>query len=319
MWSLVWIGVSWAYESDTLTERDEPLPDVTDELDDWVDTVVASAVEATNDRTRCRAEPDEAAQILAREIHERTAANELVNGRGGLRAFGFDQLSAYVEKGGVDHREFIDRRDVFGDVTFQDSPILKWAGVCSTVQVAGQLVGTDKLDHFFEEGFHVYRKAAETGELGPGVIWAVRTENGKYGLETSEAFSYGDLRADYDGATFYGTLLDPEHGVAEVGDDGCLELTRPFTWRDRISWEYDEVLNPPVYTPEVQAAVTRHLEAHRDSYCASYAIWGGGYEEHLRQLFQQPLPYVTADAPVRTDPFRLDELCATLPAVAVGP
>ena len=41
MWSLVWIGVSWAYESDTLTERDEPLPDVTDELDDWVDTVVA--------------------------------------------------------------------------------------------------------------------------------------------------------------------------------------------------------------------------------------------------------------------------------------
>ncbi|MCB9689823.1 MAG: hypothetical protein H6735_32590, partial [Alphaproteobacteria bacterium] len=143
-----------------------------------------------------------------------------------------------------------------------------------------------------------------------GMSWAVRTENGKYGLETSEAFSFGDLRADRDGAAFYDGLLDPERGVAEVGEDGCLRLTRPFTWRDRITWEYDEVLNPPVYTPEVQLAVTRHLEAHRDAYCASYAVWGEGYAEHLQELLREPLPYVTAEAPPRSDPFHLDELCA---------
>lgn len=313
MWSLAWLAAASAYESDTLTERDEPLPDVTDELDEWVDLVVIEAVLATNERTRCRASPEEAAEVLAREIHGRTAANELVTNRGGLRAFGFDQLSAWIEKGGVPHRDFVDRRDLFGDVTFQESPILKWAGVCSTVQVAGQLVGTDKLDHFFEEGFHVWRRSREGAEFTPGMTWAVRTENGKYGLETSETFSFGDLRADLDGATFYGTLLDPERGVAVVGDDGCLQLTRPFTWRDRITWEYDEVLNPPVYTPEVQLAVTRHLEANREAYCASYSVWGDGYSEHLREVMGAALPYVTTDAPTRTDPFRLDQLCSATP------
>ncbi len=310
MWFLAWGSVGLAYESDTLTEREQPLPDVTDQLDEWVNLVIRESIDATNEKTQCRQQdPDQVIKILGKEIHDRTAANEMVNDRGGLRAFGFDRLSAWIEKGGVPHRAFDDRRDIFGSLTFKESPLLLWAGVCSTVRVNGVLVGSDKLDHFFEEGFKAWKRARWGEEPLAGVEWAVKTENGKYGLSTSEAFSFGDLRADDDGTTFYETLLDPG-GVAVIGEDGCLDLAEPFTWRDWVNWEYDEVLNPPVYTPEVQQGVTRHLAMNREVYCASYESWGGpDYEEHLRAVLTTPPAYSTPDAPPRTDPFRLGDLC----------
>jgi hypothetical protein len=137
----------------------------------------------------------------------------------------------------------------------------------------------------------------------------VKTENGKYGLSTSEAFSFGDLRADDDGAAFYGSLLAPG-GVAAVGADGCLAFAEPFTWRDWVNWEYDEVLNPPVYTPEVQAGVSRHLSTNREEYCASFREWAGpDFQQHMRSVISTLPEYATPEAPPRTDPYRLVELC----------
>lgn len=310
MWTVLALSSALAYESDTLTDRHLPLPDVTEALDDRVRAIIADAIAQTNRHTRCDAEPEVLHRQLAHAIHVRASANELVGQRGGLRALGFDAYSAWIEKGGAPHRAFDDRRDVLGSVTFRESPLLVWAGVCSTVSVNGVLVGTDKLDHFFEEGYDGWRHGQRGDRPQRTVDWLTRTENGRYGLKTSEAFSFGDLRADADGVRFYDTLLDPG-GLVEVGEDGCLVQARPFRWADYVDAEYDEVLNPPVYTPEVQRAVTRHLQLNRDAYCASYAAWGGpDYSAQLARALQTRPAYVGPDAPLRTDPYHLDELCA---------
>lgn len=309
MWLLLLGASALAYESDTLTDRHLELVDVTDLLDARVNEVILESIEATNERTGCDGDVERAHRLLARAIHVRTSANELVADRGGLRAFGFDRYSAWIENGGVPHRDFNDRRDIFGTLTFKEAPLLCWAGVCSTVNVSGLFVGTDKLDHFFEEGYNAWRRADYGLDPYRAIDWATRTENGKYGLESSEAFSYADLRADYDGMRFYHELLAPG-GVAVMGEDACLDAAAPFAWGDWIDWSYDEVLNPPVYTPSAQIGVTRHLVENRDAYCGSYAIWGGpSYQAHLERVLSEPVPYATLEAPPRTDPYQLETLC----------
>lgn len=299
-----------AYETDNLTDRHLPLEDATVPLDDHVNQLIAQAIAATNERTSCDADPEKVRRTFAKELKRKTAVDELVPEYKGVRQFGYDRYSAWIAKGGAPHRMFLDRRDIFGDITAGESPILKWAGVGATVRIGEFLVGVDKLDHFFEEGYNSWKKADYGDDPRRGVEWATKTERTIYGLDTSLTFSFGDLRADYDGMRFYDTLLDPVSGVAVVGDDGCVVATKPFTWADHVTWEYDEVLNPPVYTAIAQGAVTRHLERHRDAYCDSWAVWGGpDYLAHLGRAFDSDPEYVAGEAPPRTDPYRLDDLC----------
>lgn len=298
-----------AYESDTLTDRHLALPDVTDALDARVQEIIDRAIVSTNRRTGCDGDAAVARDLLARAIHRETATDELVLDRGGLRAFGFDRYSAWIEKGGVARRDFTDRRDIFGTTSGAEAPLLRWAGVASTVRVNDVLLGTDKLDHFFEEGYDAWRRSRDGADEARAIAWATMTENTRYGLKTSETFSFGDLKADFDGMRFYASLATPG-AVVELGADGCVTRGRPFTWRDWVTWEYDEVLNPSVHTASAQRGVDRHLATHREAYCASYAVWGGpDHEEHLEQVLASHPVYVSDEAPPRTDPYGLGDLC----------
>lgn len=301
-------SVAIAYESDTLTDRHVELPDVTHILDRRTQDILDDAIAWTNRRTGCEADLERTRRLLARAIHVRTANNELVGDRGGLRAFGFDRYSAWIEKGGAARRSFDDRRDIFGSATVREAPLLKWAGVCSTVRVHDVLLGTDKLDHFFEEGHKAWKKSEYGEDLDAAIAWATETENTIYGLKTSDTFSWADLRADFDGLHFYDTLLD-DGSVAVLGPDGCVVAGAPFTWADWVTWEYDEVLNPSVHTPSAQMGITRHLELNREAYCSSYRIWGEGYSEHLARVLATRPIYASDEAPPRSDPYQLDQLC----------
>jgi hypothetical protein len=298
-----------AYEADTLTDRHLPLPDVTDALDARTQESIDLAIETANRRTGCDGDVERARDLVSRIIHRETASDEMVLDRGGLRAFGFDRYSAWIEKGGVPRRDFQDRRDLFGSTSGAEAPLLRWAGVASTVRVNDVLIGTDKLDHFFEEGYDAWRRSRGGLDLAAAVAWATFTENTRYGLKTSETFSFGDLKADFDGMMFYASLVTPG-SVVEMGDDGCLTRGVPFTWRDWVNWEYDEVLNPSVHTPSAQRGVDRHLALYRESYCASYEMWADDdYLDHLDDVLATLPHYASEAAPPRSDPYELEALC----------
>lgn len=306
---LLAIPIAAAYETDQLTHRELQLVDATDEANALMDGMLARAAARTNARTACQGGSDEIRAVLAQEIHRATSRSASVGERGILRAPGFSTYSAAVERSdSIDRFGFPHRGDIYGGLTLWNSVILTLAGPCSTVDVAGVRIGTDKFDHFLGVGYQYWRVVQRTGSPDAAIAFGNRTEWSYYGLLTSKTFSYADMRANWDGWRFYEELLGPD-SVLGLGEDGCVVQRRPFDWVDWIGSEWDEVLNPPVYTRLVERGILRTLDAHREEICASRERWDGErwWEDYLAAL---PSPgYVGARVPERRDPWQLSALC----------
>lgn len=299
-----------AYETDQLTERGQPLEDALPVANARVDVMLASAIDRVNARTRCQATPEETRRLLADEIHELSAVKRMVWRRGLTRMAGFGRYAAWMETAPVSSRPFLDREDIFGELSFMESVILHTSGPCGTLRVGGVLVGTDKFDHFWDLGFNYWKLAERKDDATAGVAYGTNTELFYYGLLTSRTFSFADLRANYDGYLFYADLLEGD-SLLQLDEDGCVVQTRAWDWRDWLDWEYDEVLNPSVFAPIVQWGLTRTLIERKEEVCADYAQWGGpAYAAHLDAVLSSPVPpYVYGPSPARSDPFQLEALC----------
>lgn len=319
MWLFIaLVGTADAYETDQLTLRDDELADALPFADAEMDRVLADAVDATNERLMCDASPERTQKVLAHEIHVRTATEVPLWSKGVFRSPGYGRYQAALETDpSVERHEFLERVDIYADLSAMESLILDVAGTCSTIRLAGRSIGTDKIDHFFGEGFDYFRKSRQGRDPDRAIRWGTTTERTIYGLLTSKTFSFADLRANYDGYVFYAGLLEPG-SVVELDDDGCAVQTRGWDWTEWVDDDWDEVLNPSVYTPVVQRGITRRLEDQRDGVCESYAVWGdSSYDGRMRALDPRP-PYVLGRVPERIDPFALAALCEEDTTVAAG-
>lgn len=297
-----------AYETDQLTWRERQLVDATDTADALLAPLLAEAVAATNERTGCAGTDDEVRQVLAHQIREATSRRRPMPSRGLLRAPGFSVYTAALEGSDADRFAFDHREDLYGGLSAWQSVVLATAGTCSTFEIAGVRIGSDKLDHFLDTGFHYFQAARARGEeraLSRGTA----QERSIYGLLTSKAFSWADLAANYDGWRFYAGLLGPGSPFAR-DERGCVAQIGRFTWRDHVRIDWDEVENPPVYTRLVEDGVLRRLQRDRDVVCASVARWDPAGERAARIAhLQAHPPYVVGPAPARRDPWQLAALC----------
>jgi hypothetical protein len=311
---LLWAGPALGYETDQLTHRDVLLDDAAPYADARVQDLVEEALRRTNERLRCSGDPAESQRVLAAEM-ERLADNPvLIPGRGFSRSFGYDRISADLELGPVDKLTFGKRDHLFGDVSFDASPILHATGVSSTIELAGVRVGTDKIDHFLIDGYRGWRRE-ETGR--DAIAWSTRTELELLGWWTSGVFSYADLAANAAGLQFYENLLAPG-GVATIDESGCVVGARVFHWSDWVTEDWDEVENPSVLRQGVARDVDRWLDAHEDEVCAAYAEWADpAFEDRVQQRLADVPSYAGPRALPRDDPFELERRCTTL-APGVG-
>jgi hypothetical protein len=318
---LPWVAdPALAYETDQLTWRDLQLADSTAYANQVANELIGVAVAGTNAETACQGTDDELRELLARHVHDATSKRQGVWERGPFRAPGFSRFSAALETSPeVDRFAFSRREDLYGDMTLWQSVILTMAGPCSTFEIAGVRTGSDKFDHFLDTGYHYFAEERRHGDPRAGVERGTQTEREFYGMLTSKAFSYADLRANWDGWRFYEGLLSPGSTVAR-GDDGCLRVAAPFDWRDWVGPEWDEVLNPPVYTRLVERRVLATLEARRDEVCASRERWDHDRwrEDDLATLPPRP-DYVAGPAPARRDPWQLEALCNPERTEPLGP
>lgn len=297
-----------AYETDQLTWRVRQLADATPQANRVMNQMIGAAVRQVNDRTSCIGTDEQLRTELAREIHGATSRDTRVWSRGLLRSPGFGAYAAALEASdAVDRFAFREREDFYGAVRVRESFILAIVGPCSTFEIGGVRMGSDKMDHFLDTGFSYFREA-ERLDVEQAVARGTLTERTFYGLFTSKTFSYADLRANWDGYRFYTSLLAPGSEVRRA-DDGCLVVDRPFDWRRWVDEEWDEVLNPPVYTRLVEEAVLRGLDAHRTEICTAREQWDpAGWRERALQS-AAPSPYVIGPAPARRDPWQLAALC----------
>jgi hypothetical protein len=296
--------VALGYETDQLTGRAVPLRDAEPYADEVVQGLIDQAIARTDDQLRCAATPEETARTFVRALGALVSQAVPVPGRGFARQFGYDRVGAALETGPIDRLTFDHDADLYADVTFADSPVIRGAGISSTIELAGVRVGTDKVDHFLVQGFDAWRRADEGRDP---VAWATRTERTTLGWWTSDTFSYADLAADYAGLRFYGSAVGPD-GVAVVDADGCLRANRPFRWSDWVTREWDEVENPSVYRPGVAKSVQKWLDEHQDQLCRELPQ-DPDYAERLARELATPPPYAAASALPRTDPFQLAQRC----------
>ncbi len=308
---MVIIGLATAYETDQLTDRHLPLRDITPAANAKANEIVRQSIDETNRRTGCDAPVARTRRVLARRLHHNLASKKPVWSRGLFRAPGYTVYSHWMETDpAVERRSFArPRTDIYSSLAVWHSFVLSTAGTTSTFRLGDVLMGPDKPDHFFDLGWRYWKRSREGSEPLRGIRWGAATENTIYGMFTSKTFSFADLAANHAGFVWFDQLLEVDGDIVR-GDDGCLVQRRDFDWRDWVSDDWDEVLNPSVHTRLVQRGLTRHLRRHREAYCASYAQWGDGHAEHLAAKLAERPVYAQGRIPQRSDPYQLDRLCA---------
>jgi hypothetical protein len=113
-----------------------------------------------------------------------------------------------------------------------------------TVHLHGYYLGTDKIDHFFQQGHEYFERvmkneaegADAAGAIAAAVAHGVKQEHKYYGTLASGIYSNGDLAANYAGMKFY---LNFRHSV-RIGE----RVWPPLLERSREGWRLRPGINP---------------------------------------------------------------------------
>jgi hypothetical protein len=132
---------------------------------------------------------------------------------------------------------------------FNDSNIIK---------VAGCLVGTDKIDHFFDQGYAYWRVSTYGQDDRRAVDYGVASELGWYGIAVAGVFSYADLRANWAGYRFFKNL----GGYFRLDARQHMSQSRQFDWAEWVDWQWDEWLNPSALTQELLKKMADYAAWH---------------------------------------------------------
>ncbi|MBM4369565.1 MAG: hypothetical protein FJ102_25375, partial [Deltaproteobacteria bacterium] len=266
----LFLAAALAYETDPVSGRDLPVPDVTAEANVLVDQGLDRAVATTNTRLRCKAPAARTRRVLARRIHAELGATELLWSRGAWGMWGHGRYSARLESE-VEGLYWAED-GLFAEVSLWASPPLHLAGTSHMARLAGTWVGTDKLHHFFDVGHGYWRRSRASRHATAAIRWGTATEAALWGGWTSRVFSYADLRANLDGYRFYAGLLD-DTSLLRVGDDGCVARAGRWDWAQWVDAEYDEYFNPAAYGAGLERELRRAMVDRRDELCAAWQRW----------------------------------------------
>jgi hypothetical protein len=268
-------GVS-GFETDQYNLPAEPLADIGDEVTDYAAENIEKAfgkinaeiaerqicLEKNSKKTNCDSVEKEKAGLnylrsedaLAREIFKLLG--------GGIPPF--TNSGTWMEK-----HEFkaspARYKTSFDDSIFKAFPSDYWT-ISDTVRIYGAEFGTDKIAHFFQQGYTYYKivERAENKKMSPeralkkAANWGRMTEKTYYGILISGVFSNADLAANYAGMKFYQSLtreikiggktrplvLVLENGVWKFNEKINLRevLLKPF-----ITDHFNEALNPSIF------------------------------------------------------------------------
>lgn len=123
-----------------------------------------------------------------------------------------------------------------------------------TLEVNGIRFGSDKLAHFFSEGWWYYRHWRKNRKnLTPEEMqrrlfeFGVGLEQSIQGVKVTGVFSPADLESNYQGFLFYRQLCQ-DNGPLLYRRDGRWHFSERFDISDYISPKWDESWNPNIYT-----------------------------------------------------------------------
>jgi len=280
---------SAAYETDQYSHRLEPLRDAREALNAQVNEALAELV------ARWHGPLDRG--LLAEAMYDRF---------GGI--FWVHKLERWAMKSpDVDRLPQYRWESVYRGAPVWASRVNFFFGVGRTLKVAGSLIGSDKLGHFFAQGYKYYRRYLE-GESEALILHHGRfAERWIFGQATTGVLSNADLVANYEGYLFYRSLfagdIVPGKGPILGWRDGRVVQLRLFDWADHVTDFWDEALNPSYWVPSLERAMRKNLRRLCDDVERSPASYVSPREAELAAR------YARLDLKAAPEN-RLDRICA---------
>lgn len=145
-------------------------------------------------------------------------------------------------------------------------------GFGSVLSVNGNLFGTDKLGHFFDQGYEYYERLINDGAALEGVLKeGEKTEDQFYGLWHTGVKSFADLNANFQGLRFWLRVIDQKienENVRKLLPEfyipyfTCFQEkwipAAEFHLRDYVSASWDEAINCSQFaSPKFEADVLK--------------------------------------------------------------
>ena len=281
-----------AFETDQYNLPPKPLADIGDEVTQYAEENLTKAINKLNaeifkrqpclekkvadtKNIKCDSPEKERTKLaylrseeaVAREVYKRLGDGIVPFTKSGT------WMESYDFKAQPDRYKTNFRRSIF----FIFPP--NYLTISKTVNIYGSQFGTDKIAHFFQQGYAYYKKyysATATG-LTPdeaakkAVRWGQMTERTFYGTLVSGVYSNADLCANYTGMRFYQNLT---HDL-KIGDltkpsvlllkDGIWKFNEQAELRENLlkpffSDHLNESLNPSIYIFGLRSFVRRTVK-----------------------------------------------------------
>ena len=179
-------------------------------------------------------------------------------------------------------------------------------GIGSTIRVNNQLIGSDKIGHFFSQGRKFYRRYLRYGSEAKAAKQSAYTERAIFGSGTTGAYSNADLVANYEGYRFYRSLFDddvvPGKPAILRWQDGGWVIQREFDWADYVNAYWDEALNMNDYDRLLYKHIRKRLLKQCPDYWKHPELYTIRNEHELKSRYSHLQLRETSH-------LRLDRLC----------
>jgi len=279
-----------AYETDQFSHRLEPIADSTLVLNERVNASIESTVAAWHG-------PRDDWKFVTAIYHDLGGHHWV------------DRIERWAMKSDEVERLQPSRREsIYQGHPFWATRVAGIFGVGPTIKLNGQLIGSDKLGHFFSQGKKFYRRYMNSGDEAQAAEHSAYTERAIFGQLTTGVYSNADLVANYEGFRFYLSLFEdnviPGKPAILAWQEDHWVMQRDFTWADHVNEYWDEALN----INHFDRILYPHMEKRLMTFCSDYFTAPEKYtinpntESNLIEQYQ--------DLELRdTSDLRLDRLC----------
>ncbi|MDX1644030.1 MAG: hypothetical protein R3244_06695 [Thermoanaerobaculia bacterium] len=274
----------------------------------------------TDQYTARRAEVADSTEVLNREVNraleeivaewhygrdERRLVRQVYRRLGGRHWV--DAIERFaIRSPEVDQFDTVKAESIYAGVSPLSGRVVFCFGLGPTIRLAGTLIGSDKLGHFFSQGWKYYRRHRRGQPEERVVALGLRNETWIFGRVTTGVFSNADLVANYEGYLFYRGLFEDDvvsGRPAIVRFEGAgARLMRRFDWRDHVNPFWDEALNPSAYDRLLAPHVRRNLQR----LCPLYRRQPERFELENRGALESRYAHLGLRDASR---FRIDRLC----------
>lgn len=241
-----------AYETDQFYNRSQPIADSTEVLNRKVNETLVEIV-----------------ADWRKGHNEKAFVNSVYNKLGGHHWV--DKLERWAMKSPeVEKLETARYDSIYAGMPFWSTRTTFFFGIGATIRVNDQLIGSDKIGHFYSQGRKYYRRYLKSGSETQAAEHSAYTERAIFGSGTTGSYSNADLVANYEGHRFYRSLFEddivPGKPAILRWENDTWIIQRDFDWADHVNEYWDEALNVNRY----DNLVYKHVRERMVDLCPQY-------------------------------------------------